>query len=389
METANISIGGQRFIICFQERDTSDVLLPRKSVTGPLFFKLEGRLWFVCIARTEDFSGIPQETLSGRVFIVSDKERWRKQARSKLKRAQKTMGKSDLSAGSSTDKILDLLHATVTDIYGLSSFAVKFSLCRNGETTIFLESVERSYDTATRISECADTSHYRDLLCRQAFYFIKDICHRHQHHSPKTDTLADLYILTDDISWRKDVLYALYRKIIHFKRHRTEDAVLDSMGTLAYAQTFYKLCLEKVVAAQLPDFHNESLKFSLEAAYKELTANKENRLRRRSSLYATLFSVLGLCLTVVSLLQITGTTIPNPDTHLVAVATVLLQNLSIFSGLVLALLFVVWRQPWDFLFFRNIVRLLQPLTRLFQAFIWLALGLMTLTSLVFLALLFR
>lgn len=375
METANISIGGQRFIICFQERDTSDVLLPRKSVTGPFFFKLEGRLWFVCIARSEECSGIPQERLSGRMFIVSDTKRWRKQARAILKSAQKTMRKSDLSADNFNGNDVPLLNSIAKEMSAVSSFWVDFCMCRNGETTIRLDTAERFCANATQIAASADKNHFHDLLCRQAFYFLKDICHRHQHHSPKTDTLADLYVSSNDVAWRREVLYALYRKIIHFKRNRTEDAVFDSMGMLAYAQAFQTICRKSNQHHQLPEFDNHSLKCSLEAAYKDLTHERDKRRDRRNFFLGFVFSTLGVLLTIISLLQITDAKIASPNPSLVAIAEDFLQNPINYVSLFSAGALLIWVYPWYSPLAKNFVRLLQPLGLLKAGFVCVTFGL--------------
>lgn len=375
METANISIGGQRFIICFQERDTSDVLLPRKSVTGPLFFKLEGRLWFVCIARSEELSGIPQEALSGRIFIISDRKHWRKQARAILKSAQDDMRRSDLFAGYFDGDDPSLLDSTAKKMSDVSSFWVDFCMCRNGETTICLDTEETFCENATQIAANADKNHFHDLLCRQTFYFLKDICHRHQHHSPKTDTLADLYVCSNDIEWRREVLYALYRKIIHFKRNRTEDAVFDSMGMLAYAQAFQTICRKSNQQHQLPDFDNHSLKCSLEAAYKDLTHERDKRRDRRNFFLGFVFSTLGVLLTIISLLQITDAKIASPNPSLVAIAEGFLQNPIKYVILFSAGALLIWVYPWYSPLAKNFVRFLQPLGQLWAGFVCVTFGL--------------
>lgn len=369
VETANISIGGQRLIVCYQERDTSDVLLPRKSVAAPFFLKLKGQLWFICIARSEEAYGLPQEKLSGRIFIVSDDNRWPTQGRPILKNAQETMRKSDLSAGSSNHNVTSSLEAASRDISEISSFWVDFRLCRNGETTLCLNHNERFCANATRILQNAEKSHFYDLLCRQAFYFLKDICHRHQHHSPKTDTLADLYLFTDDISWRRDTLYALYRKIIHFKRNRTEDAVLDSMGTLAYAQSFHAICERNNKNHQLPAFDDESLTCSLEAAYKELTLEREIRRDRLSVFLAFIFGIIGCLLALLSLLQITDAKIGTPNPYLVAVAVALLRNTIDCLSLFFAGVVLIWTRPWYSSLFYNFIRFLQPMGQYRAAFV--------------------
>lgn len=369
VETANISIGGQRLIICFQERDTSDVLLPRKSVTGPLLFELQGRLWFVCIARSQEFSGIPQEKLAGRIFIVSDKKRWCKVARAILKNAQNTMRKSDLSAGGFNGKDMSLLNDTATAIAAVSSFWVDFCMHRNGETNIRLDTEERFCANATQIPTSTDKNHFHDLLSRQTFYFLKDIYHRHQHHSPKTDTLADLYVSSNDIAWRREVLYALYRKIIHFKRNRTEDAVFDSMGMLAYAQAFQSICRKSSQHHQLPDFDNRSLECSLEAAYKDLTHERDRRRDRRNFFLGFVFSTLGVFLTIISLLQITNAKIDSPNPYLVAIANDFLKNPIKYVSLFSVGALLIWVYPWYSSLASNFVRFLQPLGQITAGFV--------------------
>ena len=286
-----------------------------------------------------------------------------------LKTAQEKMRKSELSSGYSNNEIRCLLEDTAKGVSCLSGFWVEFCLCRNGETTIRLDTAERFCANATQIADGDDKNYFHDLLCRQAFYFLKDICHRHQHHSPKTDTLADLYVSSDDVEWRREVLYALYRKIIHFKRNRTEDAILDSMGTLAYAQAFQTICGKNTRDGQLPDFDNKSLACSLESAYKELTLEKENRRDRRTLCVQLLFSILGVFLTTISLLQVTGTTIRDPSHSLVAIATYFLRNPTECLGVLAAPVLIAIYKPWYAPVIYGLVRWLQPLGKTKVVFI--------------------
>ncbi|SUS07871.1 membrane hypothetical protein [uncultured Defluviicoccus sp.] len=326
-------------------------------------------MWFVCIARSEDLSGIPQENLAGRIFIVSDNKRWRKEASAILKNAQKTMRKRDLSAEDFSGKDLSLLANTATEIATVSSFWVEFCMHRNGETNIRLDTAAQFYANATHIAASADKNHFHDLLCRQTFYFPKDICHRHQHHSPKTDTLADLYVSSNDIAWRREVLYALYRKIIHFKRNRTEDAVFDSKDMLAYAQAFQSICRKSGQHHQLPDFDGHSLECSLEAAHKDLTHKRETRRDHRSLFLGFVFSTLGIFLTIISLLQITDAEIKAPNQSLVAIATTFLQYPITFLVLFSAGALLLWCHPWYSPVFIDVARFLQPLGQFWAAFV--------------------
>src|SRR5205085_1594541 len=90
----------------------------------------------------------------------------------------------------------------VLKLQKLAGFHAKFELLRTGE-------IEITHDVAGRTSPQSLTpptgprgNRFIHSICAQLYFFLKDICHRHQHHHPTTDTIIDLYRADDDVEWR-------------------------------------------------------------------------------------------------------------------------------------------------------------------------------------------
>jgi hypothetical protein len=72
--TANVSDRKSRYIICYQARDSSDVILPFKSFLEKYFLKLDGKMWFVCLAKTGEFESKKREIFKGHLFVYHNED---------------------------------------------------------------------------------------------------------------------------------------------------------------------------------------------------------------------------------------------------------------------------------------------------------------------------
>jgi hypothetical protein len=131
-----------------------------------------------------------------------------------------------------------------------------------------------------------------DIIAAQFYYFVRDITHTHQHHHRDTDTILSVYNTTNDVDWRKNVLFSLYNHIIARKRTVQLTEAVDSLGILAYARAFYIASQTRLKSRGLwekhkpnfPTFTDKSLIASINATIRRLEntqrTEQEHRLRR-------------------------------------------------------------------------------------------------------------
>jgi len=206
--SANRSDGKTSYIVCYQRRDASDVVLPFKSALAPLMLKLKGDFYFVCIAKTVHHEGRRQEFLDGWLILFENTEVWKNHVAPMLKELQDHIRQyRAYSLSCSLDEhVATKYQATINRAKTLSSFNAQFSLSRSGTVSIAvpLKPVVSSKAPAFP-KDTPNRGHMMHLLSAQLFFFLRDIGHRHQHHDPKTDTISDLHRIDkvdDDFNWR-------------------------------------------------------------------------------------------------------------------------------------------------------------------------------------------
>lgn len=125
-------------------------------------------------------------------------------------------------------------------------------------------------------------------VASQIYFFVRDVCHVHQHHAPTSDTILDVVPLSaGEHHWKRETLYSLYRWVIQQKRSRTPSAYVDAKGVLAYARAFTeKHRTEAENRENLPQYLREATRESLDAGL----ARAEYLEKTRGALPATIFN---------------------------------------------------------------------------------------------------
>jgi hypothetical protein len=172
---------------------------------------------------------------------------------------------------------------------------------------------QRARDQQTLSPEGA---HY---LASQAFFFLKDITHRHQHHEPARDTIVDLYhwINNDETCWQRATYYSLIRSIIAQKRQKLGPTVGSALGILAYAGSFKRLVHDQACGEdfRLPEYNHDSLRASLEAQQNVLTnkdMSKNNSIMKWQNFLVMMIAVLA---TVFGAANMSDLRIAKGETH--------------------------------------------------------------------------
>lgn len=77
-------------------------------------------------------------------------------------------------------------------------------------------------------------------IANQAFFFLKDISHKHQHHHNSSDTITELGRLDRRNSWVTQTHYRIHRKVIEMRRSNDPKKLYNASGILAYLSALRK-----------------------------------------------------------------------------------------------------------------------------------------------------
>ena len=213
--------GRAKFTLSVQQRYTSDRITVSANPSGRFVFA------FLGYSHLES----QHDKNSGSVFIINHAEFWRYRYLF-----------DHLEAGKSAEEFQDRFLSTVAALrtpYG-RRYLVELSVTleRSGKIVISFDPNEFSEDE-------------RGTVANQAYYFMRDISHVHQHHEPSSDTILKVYPDGDlrnseNSNWKRETLYALHKFIIQQKRTRRLEALVRCKGVLAYAEAFEKLHVKRV-----------------------------------------------------------------------------------------------------------------------------------------------
>jgi hypothetical protein len=172
----------------------------------------------------------------------------------------------------------------VGDIYGSESIAA----LRNGGLSDS-DIAERPEGKAA----CAQ-------IARHVFFFIRDLTHRHYHHSPHSDLATTIYpsSTADDETWRRETQYSLVRMAIAARRENNVVSYRQATGIVAYAEAFQrhlamwsKSQTETVQCGQVFPYDFAPLKASMDASLGGLEADQG---RTREAIIYTVGSFLAI-----------------------------------------------------------------------------------------------
>lgn len=169
--------GSTRYLLVYQRRKIWDVMLP----AWPVFehaLDFRGAAYFVCVAETEDIparNNVPtdkQGALTGRVFIIANRKRWKKKTKKPLAAAIGVL--DDFDAFPTVDSIQSSFETTYKELLSSlgehCSFQCKFYLRRNGVIDIWADPDDKRAGDAPQFP----TDHRQHSVVGQVFSFIRD-----------------------------------------------------------------------------------------------------------------------------------------------------------------------------------------------------------------------
>ena len=286
--------GGSRIILGFQERDLSDAYFKTFihyifGLTGDFLFA------FACTNKSADME------VEGELFIFVSDEKKKKYARSVLKYNIDCLrgAKSSLIYNSGLESLGDAKFH-LSDSCDIS---ISFCLERTGEIRF---SQPEFRDTKLKLNtlQYADenNSDFNKWLADQAYFFIRDMTHTHQHHANSTDTIITTqHITAIDSEWRKNIIYSLYYHAISLKRRTSYIHLVQAEGILAYAESFIGISKDK--NCDIPPYQSHALLNSINAKIKQHDAviQNENSLNSKVTLFLTyILPSLAIVFTILS-----------------------------------------------------------------------------------------
>lgn len=207
-----------------------------------------------------------------------------------------------------------------------SPLRVAFELSRNGEFHIQQEVINGVEDFGT----IGDNEAHR--YTEQMFYFFRDIVHNHQHHSAENDRIVRLHNDAHG-NWKDKVYFDLFRRVIAFKRVRTDFHVTNATGILAYARTFN--CLFSPPMASNHYYEDHTVQ-SLETSKYELQLQQLRKSNLIGTLQAMFFGVGALLFALLALANLAP---KNQEAKISQNLIVIAEYVSLYPANVLSFLF--------------------------------------------------
>ncbi len=233
------------------------------------------------------------------------------------------------------------LHAPIT---------VRFSLARNG--VIRLDHPGFSdHDLADRSIAGAKAIgvDFLRYLAEQAYFFVRDIAHVHQHHAAQTDTLLGLQETDSaDTEWRNRLLFSLHHHLIAQRRSRNPASLMQAQGVIAYAESFAALSERELGPGALVAFESQALARSVSASIKgaELTALENERELvhiRQLCIWASVLLITILAIFVQPRLGIDEAE-TYPLLHATSAFFAAHAGYAVFAAVLIVVIPVFWRQ---------------------------------------------
>lgn len=312
--TKNIANEKSRYIITFQKRKFVDSAAPFiLKALAQKYFNQSGLFWFVFLASGSNCSTKSADRLSGTVYIFNEKSIWKNTISPLLKKLQNNI--SDNCTNFVYEKTLEEF-----DLFISAEYLAKFSvdLHRDGITKIryskspVLEYKSKFNQLRNRINEDksedeAESGGRQYHLASQVYFFIKDITHTHQHHSPRADAMIDIHQASvNSAHWYSRTLRGLYKRVLQYKRDRDRTVNVSSLGLMAYIDTFISIArsrLDHDEFERIPVKNNKNLVASIKASDEAKSADHDRRKRLIDSVKTWVFGVVGVLLAVAGVVR--------------------------------------------------------------------------------------
>lgn len=301
--TRNCANDEERFIVSFQRRkfvDSAAPLILKKFVQK--IFNQNGDFWFVFVGSGSNCSTTTAQSIEGAIYIFSGKDISRRVVVPCLKEFQSKL-KNDCSR-STFDKCSKDFESRVEEYFVV---CFDFQMDRDGVTRLKYRKLSGDYPD-TKLQELRQKidheagNNRKLMLASQAYFFIKDITHVHQHHGRRSDALINVhYSSIDSADWYSKTLRVLYKRVLEYKRNKDRRVNVSSLGIMAYLDSFIRIAQSRLSAEErdkLPLKYNDNLVASISASDEAKQADFELRRRFVDSFKTWLLGGFGLVVAV-------------------------------------------------------------------------------------------
>lgn len=268
---ANVATTRDRIVLAYQRRNLSDSVF--RTITDRVSSR-SGDFWFAVSARSTAAPSDVEGHVCGQVHIFKSKEDWRSGPEATVRKAIDELNEARLSLAANRNQTLDAAYKWADDaLKKHADIILEFEIIRDGELRVSLPHFsDQDLAYASRAFAEQDGHDFDKWIADQAYFFLRDISHKHQHHDDAVDTILILQKAgDDDVAWRRNIIFSLHFYIISARRTRDARSLIRALGILAYYKSFAALSKIKLgdLFNQIPVFQDEALKDSLNAAIDE------------------------------------------------------------------------------------------------------------------------
>lgn len=367
---SNTAVGNKRYIIAYQKRQTADHIFP--SVLSN-FLGINEYFWFVFIGRAPQNDAGADGKLIGKIFLFNDKSDWKKKLKIDGKHTCEKFVKNtqeefySYAKNDDSSPTQDSLYKKFTKCYSeLENYSLatfKVVLNRNGFVTIFNPEIK---DHLVRINseKYAEKQNYDfyEWLTNSAYFYLRDISHEHQHHHPNQDTILTVHSSkSKSRKWGNRILYALYYSILSNKRSEKNGNLENSLGIIAYAQSFKKICEERGFTCQ--GFNDEEAIKSIESKIRVRNFENEKYQSWRRHSDSLVIAVLAFMIAVFTLVTAYDKNQAAYDIYAKTLAEYINQNVSTLFIICLSIIILIRVRRWllSTSFFFDLMRLIHAI----------------------------
>lgn len=344
---ANITTHEHRIILGYQRRPLSDVLF---QWIIHYLCNIEGTFWFVFAARSVGAPGDIEELL-GQIFIYKSRDDWRLNGEKQTRTAIHQINEVRLSLNPSRDAYIEEnFRSALIALDGTADVVLRFVMNRSGEVYFSKPTFnDPDLEYASLDYAMANGRDFQKWIADQAYFFVRDISHTHQHHPPSVDTILILQERQrfDEIGWRRNIIYSLHHYIIRSKRFGDRKSTYRAMGVLGYCMSFYAICRRRLgkKAREIPAYNDAALIRSLEARAKEEIANSEEvdqKNSARNSGIQNIFIVIAIVIAILAMF-VQPVVSTNKYPRIDAISSYMAQNLPE----IISILFILGAFAWS------------------------------------------
>ncbi|MBI5136203.1 MAG: hypothetical protein HZA24_02580 [Nitrospirae bacterium] len=358
-------------------------------------FGLKSDFTFVLVGKCSNNPNLDKGHLEGSILLFVGQENWCGEVFDWIRWTQGRLTeyspKLGEQHGSLDNYFEDKRHDLLGVIRSKAAFCFPFSLARNG--VVEMEWDEQEPLRGTGISLPIDEKQREtkvSIVAGQAFFFLKDMVYRHQHHNPRTDTITLLYRSDeDDVAWRSETLRCLYKKALDYKRSAILEEYLSSLGLVAYIRAFKRVCSEDGHKTVKPKLFLDLIEKSVQIGREMATLTSS--LPVLSFVQNLAFGIAGISIAVLSAVNIgqgpEGTTASSVigtvvyDPFLILSAKFIAERFTSFTAISCVLLLFVYgyHRKIDVgttTFVRTLARVLAPLPKSASVAVTIVLGIL-------------